>query len=192
VKAPAEGAAPAGVSRGPSAQERAELAAWTDAGVSVETARTLKADPALDRLAWDTVRAGVEPRDAAHLAAHEVVRALDGRSADALPFGGPEAAALVVLMAQGTLNQNGLREVLGELVRSGGDPAEIVARRGLVQLGQDALTPVIAAVLADHPDEAARLAAGETKLVGFLLGQVMRRTRGKADPKAARELLLRG
>ena len=177
---------------GPSKEERAALASWTAVGVSIETARMLKAEPTLDALAWDAVLAGADVKEAANLVANELVRALEGRAPDALPFGGAEVAALASLTADGTVNQNGLRTVLGELLRSGGSPAEIVAREGLAQLSSDALTPVIAAVLADHPDEATRLGAGERKLVGFLLGQVMRRTGGKADPKVARELLMSG
>ncbi|MCP4873033.1 MAG: glutamine--tRNA ligase/YqeY domain fusion protein [Proteobacteria bacterium] len=174
----------------PSAEELAALAAWTEVGVSVETARMLKADAALDTLAWDAVLAGAEAKDAANLVGNELVRALDGRGTDALPFGGDAIASLASLSADGTLNQRGLRAVLAELVMSGGAPGEIVERLSLVQLSSDALTPVITAVLADHPEEAARLAGGETKLIGFLLGQVMRRTGGKADPKAARALLM--
>ena len=176
---------------GPSAEELAELERWTSVGVSVETARMLRDDAALDKLAWDAVLAGSEAKDAANLVANELVRALDGKPADALPFGGGEVAALAALWSDGTVNQNGLRAVLAELITSGGEPSEIVARLGLTQLGGDVLAPVVEAVLADHPDEAARLAAGEQRLVGFLLGQVMRRTSGKADPKAARDLLTR-
>ena len=182
--------APVAAAATPSAEELAALAAWTEVGVSVETARMLKADAALDTLAWDAVLAGAEAKDAANLVGNELVRALDGRGTDALPFGGDAIASLASLSADGTLNQRGLRAVLAELVMSGGAPGEIVERLSLVQLSSDALTPVITAVLADHPEEAARLAGGETKLIGFLLGQVMRRTGGKADPKAARALLM--
>jgi len=182
-------AAPAAAS-GPSAEDLAALRPWTDRGVSVEAAFVLHGDPALAALAVGAIEAGGDPVASANLVANEVVRVLSGASAADLLFGGAELAALQGLDADGTLNQRGVRAVLAELVAAGGDPAEITERLGLRQVGADTLGPVVDAVLQAHPDEATRLAAGEHKLVGFLLGQVMRRTGGKADPKAARALLM--
>ena len=176
---------------GPSAEELAVLAPWTDLGVSVEAATVLSGDRALSALVEGARAAGADPKSAANLVANELVRELGGADADGLPFAGPELATLLGLQADGTLSGKGVRAVLSALIEAGGDPAAIVDRLGLRQLSDaGALAAIIDQVLAAHPDEAARLAAGEHKLVGFLLGQVMRRSAGKADPKAARRLLL--
>ena len=193
VEAPASTdrkAAAASSASGPSAQDLAALKPWTDRGVSTEAAFVLHGDSDLAALATGTIEAGGAPVASANLVANDVVRVLAGASATDLRFGGAELAALLGLEADGTLNQRGVRAVLAELLSAGGEPAEITQRLGLRQVGADTLAPVVDAVLAAHPDEAARLAGGEGKLLGFLLGQVMRRTGGKADPKVARALLL--
>jgi Asp-tRNA(Asn)/Glu-tRNA(Gln) amidotransferase B subunit len=80
--------------------------------------------------------------------------------------------------------------VLAELVAEGGSPREIVRRRGLEQVSDEAaLADAIDRVLAEHPAEAERFRGGEAKLRGFFVGQVMRATGGKADPAAVQRLL---
>ena len=70
------------------------------------------------------------------------------------------------------------------------DPKAIAERDGLVQVGDDsALIGWIDEVLAEHPDEAKRFAAGEAKLQGFLVGFVMKKSKGRADPKKVNQLL---
>lgn len=97
---------------------------------------------------------------------------------------------LVSLVDQGIISSSVGREVLTELVAQGGEPIEIVSRRDLEQVSSEAaLAPVIERVLADHPSEAERFRAGERRLLGFFVGQVMRATDGKADPIIAKSML---
>ena len=98
-------------------------------------------------------------------------------------------ARLLALQADGTVSGGGVRKVLGVLVRDGGDPAELVDTLGLRAVEASALGPIVAQVLADHPGEVERFRGGETKLMGFLMGRVMRAAKGKADPKAASAML---
>ena len=70
--------------------------------------------------------------------------------------------------------------------------AAVAARLGLVQVRDEgALAQWVDEVLAAHPVEVARYRAGETKLMGFLTGQVMKQSRGKADPKGIQPVLAR-
>ena len=81
--------------------------------------------------------------------------------------------------------------MLAELATNGGSPRAIVEQSGLQQLGGDALAPVVEKVLADNASLVERYKAGNPNLLGALVGQVMRASGGKADPKLAGEMLRR-
>jgi len=79
---------------------------------------------------------------------------------------------------------------LATMLREGGTAATIAARDGRLQIGDDsALVAWIDEVLAEHPDESARFAGGERKLQGVLVGFVMKKSKGRADPKKVNQLL---
>lgn len=121
---------------------------------------------------------------------HELQGRADGRALSELPFEAAAFSALVGLVESGTITAPAGKQVLDELIETGGDPAAIVEARGLAAVSDEgALAADIAAVLAAHPDEVARLKAGEAKLMGFLMGQVMRATKGKAAPDVAKKVL---
>jgi aspartyl-tRNA(Asn)/glutamyl-tRNA(Gln) amidotransferase subunit B len=84
------------------------------------------------------------------------------------------------------------RKVLAEMAQSGNAPLEIVQAQGLETLADTGEIDAIArSVVDDNPAQRDKFRAGETKILNFLLGQVMKRSAGKADPAAAREALLR-
>ena len=94
----------------------------------------------------------------------------------------PEAlAALVGLVTAGSVNRGGAREVLAVLVRDGGEPAAIVERLDLGASDSGELEAIVEQAIADQPDAAAKVKAGEGKAIGAIVGAVMRETRGKAD-----------
>jgi aspartyl-tRNA(Asn)/glutamyl-tRNA(Gln) amidotransferase subunit B len=76
------------------------------------------------------------------------------------------------------------------MVKTGKPPAEIIAREGLAKVDDmDALTRWLDEVIAEHPAEASRLANGERKLQGVLVGHVMKKSKGAADPRRLNQLL---
>jgi aspartyl-tRNA(Asn)/glutamyl-tRNA(Gln) amidotransferase subunit B len=105
----------------------------------------------------------------------------------------PDAlAALIALVADGTLGSAGAKQVFAALVagESGGDPAAIVAERGLGQIADaGALAAVVAQVVGSHPQQAEQFRAGKENLMGFFVGQVMKSTGGRAEPQLAQRLL---
>jgi aspartyl-tRNA(Asn)/glutamyl-tRNA(Gln) amidotransferase subunit B len=103
----------------------------------------------------------------------------------------PEALAEVIRMvADGTISEASGKIVLAAVASDGGRPADIVRARGLTQIRDDGqLDAWVRAVVDEHPAEVARYRGGEAKLVGFFVGQVMKRSGGKADPKKVNELL---
>jgi len=99
-------------------------------------------------------------------------------------------AALVTLVEEGDLSARAGKTVLAEIWETGEDPATAVERLGLSQVEDPAtLTGWIEEVLDQHPQEVARYREGETRLLGFFIGQVMRRSRGRAAPQRVRDLL---
>jgi aspartyl-tRNA(Asn)/glutamyl-tRNA(Gln) amidotransferase subunit B len=101
-----------------------------------------------------------------------------------------QLASLLKLVDDKVINPNTGKKVLETLFVTGDDPAVIVAREGLAMVSDTAaIDDAIQAILDANPAELARYRSGETKLFGFFMGQVMRATKGKADPDAARRRL---
>jgi aspartyl-tRNA(Asn)/glutamyl-tRNA(Gln) amidotransferase subunit B len=97
---------------------------------------------------------------------------------------------LIAFVVDGRLSNALARQVLAAMIESGGSAAQIVATQGLAQIGDEAaLAAWVHDIVAAFPDEVERCRAGEQKLFGFLMGQVMKRSAGRADPKKAAALL---
>ena len=101
-----------------------------------------------------------------------------------------QLAGLLKLVDDKVINQNTGKRVLTQMYASGDDPSAIVEREGLAMVSDtSAIDDAITAVLDANPDEFERYRSGEEKLFGFFMGQVMRATKGKADPGTARQRL---
>lgn len=101
-----------------------------------------------------------------------------------------ELVELLALVKDGSINQNAAREVFGQMWEKGGSPAEIVEARGLGQISNtDELDGAVAQIINENPDAVEKIKGGNMKTVGFLMGQVMKATRGKANPQLVQELL---
>ena len=98
---------------------------------------------------------------------------------------------LIGLVGSGRVSRSAARTVLAEVFKTGERPSEVVEREGLGSVEADELDGVVDGVISSNPDEAERVRNGDKKVVGFLMGQVMKATRGNADGGRARELLLR-
>jgi aspartyl-tRNA(Asn)/glutamyl-tRNA(Gln) amidotransferase subunit B len=156
----------------------------TDLGLSAESAHTLAFRGELgDFFERAVAAAGVEQaQPLANWIAQLVARIGDADPADTKVA--PEAfAALVGLVASRTVSQVAAREVLDVLLAEGGDPAAIVAERGLGSIAADGgdLSAIVAAAIAADPEAVAKVRGGNDKAIGALIGAVMRETRGRAD-----------
>ena len=98
-------------------------------------------------------------------------------------------AELIGLVENGTVSRSAARGVLATVFETGDSPSAVVEREGLASVGGDELSGVVDEVIAANPSEAERVRAGDDKVVGFLVGQVMRATRGNADGGRVRQLL---
>jgi aspartyl-tRNA(Asn)/glutamyl-tRNA(Gln) amidotransferase subunit B len=131
------------------------------------------------------------PKAVANWVMGEVLRELKERRAevsDALPP--VRLAALVALVEDGSLSNSAAKEVLAAIWTSGEEPAAAVERLGLGQVSDlSRIESWIDQVIQDHPDQVSQYRAGRAPLLGFLVGQVMKRSGGRADPKAVQQLL---
>jgi aspartyl-tRNA(Asn)/glutamyl-tRNA(Gln) amidotransferase subunit B len=138
-------------------------------------------------------RASGNARAAASFVLNDLVRAQREAQRDESDIGlAPDLLAeLIRLVDRGTVSHSVARqELFPEVYRSGVSPRRLVEERGLAQVSDDAaLLDLVRQVLADHPGQLAQYRAGKTGLLGFFVGQVVRRSGGRANPRLARELL---
>ncbi|MCL4819017.1 MAG: Asp-tRNA(Asn)/Glu-tRNA(Gln) amidotransferase subunit GatB [Vicinamibacteria bacterium] len=123
---------------------------------------------------------------------NEVLRKLneDGREIGAAPVTPQALAELVKLLEAGTISGKIAKDVFEKMWASGEAPGAIVAREGLVQVSDEsALQQAIDAVLAASPEQVATYRKGKTGTLGWFVGQVMKKTGGKANPQALNALL---
>ena len=129
---------------------------------------------------------------AANWVMSEVSAALNesGAGIRAFPLQPAALGELIALVKNGVLSNTAAKTVFATMLKEGGAPKAIAERDGLLQVGDDsALAAWIDEVWAEHPEEAARFAGGERKLQGVLVGFVMKKSKGRADPKKVNQLL---
>jgi len=161
-------------------------------GLSPYDAELLTATPAVAAFYERAVALLPQPKTVANWLVGDVAAYLNetGRDLDQVSLSPDRLAALLRLMEEGTISGRIAKDVLVEMIRDDKDPSAIVEARGLRQISdEDALTRAIDAVIAEHPGPAAEIRAGKSKAIGFLVGQVMKATGGRANPEAVNRLL---
>lgn len=124
----------------------------------------------------------------------EVLRELkDEDDIESFPITPDKLGELLNLIGDGTISGKIAKEVFEEMLSSGKTADEIVKDKGMTQISdQSELEGIISRILDSHPDEIARYKGGDQKLMGFFVGQVMKQTQGKANPKVVNEILRKG
>jgi aspartyl-tRNA(Asn)/glutamyl-tRNA(Gln) amidotransferase subunit B len=162
-------------------------------GLSIYDARVLTDERPMAEYFEAAVAAGAEPKALANwitgdIAAHVNANRL---SYTDLPLRPEQLAEMVGLIENGTISGKIAKEILPELLEQGGSSKAIVAERGLGMISDPAaITAIVEELLAAHPEEVEAFRGGKNKLQGFFVGQLMKRTGGKADPKLANQILL--
>ena len=102
------------------------------------------------------------------------------------------SGTLLTLVEKGTISRNQAKEVLKEVVATGKDPETIIKEKGLVQISDTgALETAAQEIINANPKEAADYRGGKTKVMGFFVGQLMKKTKGQANPQLANEIFQR-
>jgi len=138
------------------------------------------------------VAAGATPAEANNWVRNEVGRWLNehGGGSEAFPVAPAALAELLRAVGDGDIPAGVAGKVMDRMAETGRAAADIIAEEGLEQIsGSDELEPVVDEILAAHPDEAAAFRDGREQVFGFLMGQIMRATQGKANPDTVRRLL---
>jgi aspartyl-tRNA(Asn)/glutamyl-tRNA(Gln) amidotransferase subunit B len=133
-----------------------------------------------------------EPKKLSNWVMGEVMRELNDRGATLTDckVRPSELAALVRLVDDGVISGTIAKNVFKELFETGGDPEAHVKAKGLVQISDtSAIEGLVDEVLAENPAEVERYRGGDRKLTGFFVGQVMKKSRGKANPALVNQLL---
>ena len=160
------------------------------AGISSDQADLLSADIATGAFFDEAVAAGAAPAAVARWLTND----LQGIAGDAplasLSISPADFGRFVALAESGRTTTAGAKALLASLAASGGDPASRLAELGLEKVDdRGAVDRAVARVLLAQATEVVRYRAGERKLLGFLLGALMRETQGKADPAVVKQAL---
>ncbi|MEG4014289.1 MULTISPECIES: Asp-tRNA(Asn)/Glu-tRNA(Gln) amidotransferase subunit GatB [unclassified Microcoleus] len=164
----------------------------TQLGLSPYDARVLTDDKAVAEYFEKTIAAGAVAKQAANWVMGDITAYLKNEklAIAEIPFQPQDLTELLALIDAGTISGKIAKDILPELLASGGSPTKLVESKGLIQISDTgAIDRAIDAVLAANPKELEQYRAGKTKLLGFFVGKVMKETGGRADPKLTNELL---
>jgi aspartyl-tRNA(Asn)/glutamyl-tRNA(Gln) amidotransferase subunit B len=115
----------------------------------------------------------------------------NGLDVDQIKLTGQSLGEMIGLIEKGTISGKIAKNVFKSMVETGKSPAVIVEEQGLVQISDEsALVAAVDAVLANNPQSVADYKAGNEKVVGFIVGQVMKETKGKANPGLVNKIIV--
>lgn len=161
-------------------------------GLSEYDSRMITESRSLAELFEKTANLIREPKKAANWLIGETGRLLKEREMEpeAIRFSPEHLAALIRLTEDGSINNTTAKEVFGKMFDNDIDPEQYVNERGLLMVNDEgALQDSVEAVLNANPKTVEEYLGGKTKVLGFLVGQVMKQMRGKANPEKVSELL---
>ncbi len=124
----------------------------------------------------------------ANIVANEVAREL--KQTQKPSFTPTQIAKLAKMIDDGTISSKISKQVFEEMTKSGKDPEKIVQEKGLIQISDPkVIEPIIDEVISKNPDNVAKFKAGNEKLLGFFVGQVLKATKGRANPQIVNNLV---
>ena len=161
-------------------------------GLNAEVAVILAKDEELSNFFEKVLAAYTNPNSVGNWVANELSRELKDKKVEELAFNPAQLAELIELVDNGTISGKIAREIFTEMLQKGGNPKAIVESKGLLQINDTAqLEPIINKIIAGNPDNVAKYKEGRTNLLGFFVGQVIKQTGGKANPKLVNDLIIK-
>jgi len=162
-------------------------------GLSIYDARVLTDERAMAEYFEAAVAAGADAKAVSNWVTGDIAAYVNANrlSIAELPLKPEQLAEMVQLIDGGVISGKIAKDLLPELLAQGGSPKAIVEAQGLGMISDPAeITAIVEALLAAHPAEVEAFRGGKTKLQGFFVGQLMKQTGGKADPKLANQILV--
>lgn len=179
-------------SRQPEFQEEKSMRFVREYGIPAYDADILTQSKHLAALFEETAKLSGQPKKTANWFMGELLRLLKeaGKEPEELSFTPKHAAELIVAVEEGKINQANAKEVFARVVSEDAEPLSYMEQHGLLSLTDEgALQTAIDEVLAENPAIVEEFRGGKEKVFGFLVGQVMKKTKGKADPGTVNGLL---
>ncbi|MEM0980687.1 MAG: Asp-tRNA(Asn)/Glu-tRNA(Gln) amidotransferase subunit GatB [Cyanobacteria bacterium P01_H01_bin.58] len=164
----------------------------TEMGLSAYDARVLTDERSVTEYFETVVQQGSDPKMAANWITQDIAAYLNAEKLEitSIAFKPEMLAEMIKLIENGTISTKIAKDLLPELLVKGGSTRAMVEERGLSQISDPKqIEAIIDEVLAAHPDELTKYRAGKKKLQGFFVGQIMKRTSGRVDPKLTNQLL---
>ncbi len=161
-------------------------------GLSAYDARVLTDDRTVAEYFETAVIAGANAKLVANWISQDIAAYLNNNklTIPEIALQAADLAELVKLIETGTISGKIAKEILPELLTEGGSPKALVEKKGLIQISDSsAIKKLIEEIIAAHPSELEKFRAGKTNLKGFFVGQVMKKSGGKADPKLTSQIL---
>ena len=161
-------------------------------GLSPYDARVLTDDRTVAEYFETAVIAGANAKLVANWISQDIAAYLNNNklTITEIALQAADLAELVKLIEAGTISGKIAKEILPELLTEGGSPKVLVEKKGLIQISDSsAIEKLIEEIIAAHPSELEKFRAGKTNLKGFFVGQVMKKSGGKADPKLTSQIL---
>jgi glutaminyl-tRNA synthetase len=158
--------------------------------INTEVANTLARDAKLSAFYNEALQTLKSPVNLANIIANEVAREIKENPESPLKFTAKQIAQLIAMVDDATISNKIAKQVFEEMAKNGGDPKQIVEAKGLVQVSDpEIIGAIIDEVIAKNPDNVAKFKDGNKKLLGFFVGQTLKATGGKANPKVVNELV---
>lgn len=164
----------------------------TELGLSPYDTRVLTDDRQVAEYFEKTIATGVNPKQAANWVMGDIAAYLnnDKLAITEIALKPETLAELITLIEDGTISGKIAKDILPELLAQGGSAKDLVEKKGLIQISDTSqLEAMIDEIMAAHPNELAQYRSGKTKLQGFFVGQVMKKSSGRADPKLTNQIL---
>ncbi|MXQ53960.1 Asp-tRNA(Asn)/Glu-tRNA(Gln) amidotransferase subunit GatB [Shimazuella alba] len=161
-------------------------------GLPAYDAGVLTSSRALADFFEDTVSKGADPKLASNWLLSEVLGYLNSNGLELkdTPLSSGHLAEMITLIQKGTISSKIAKDVLKEILTTGKRPSAIVEEKGWVQISDEgAIKTAVVDVLTANPAIVEELKSGKDKVLGFLVGQVMKATKGKANPQLVNQLI---
>ncbi len=161
-------------------------------GLPATDTEVLTSSRALAEFFEQCVRLHPQPKTVSNWIMVELMRELrrEEKEIEHCPITPSQLAALLDLIQKGVISGKLAKTVFEAMVQTGQDPEAIVKDKGMVQVTDpEQILPVIEEILGASPNQVAEYRAGKSKVFGYFVGEVMKRTRGQANPKLVNEML---
>ena len=161
-------------------------------GLSADDALLITATPASAQYFEECAKASQNPRASANWIMGDLAYALknSGKEIENCPIPAGDLAALIRTIDSGKISGKIAKQVFEEMGLTGENPVTVINRLGLVQVSDEAsLGAAIDKAIAANPKQVEEYRSGKTKVIGYFVGQIMKETKGQANPKIVNELL---